>query len=310
MHYYQRDLALIHDRGYGAYADHCAPGILELLAPVRDGLVLEVGCGSGALTRHLLAAGLRVIATDASPDLLALARDALGVSADLRKLTLPGDPLPAADAVVSTGHVLSYLPDAAAIETALAAAADALRPGGVLAVDILDLDYGSIRAGERPFARVEADWAIITEFSTPAPDRFVREATTFVPDGAGAWRRGHERHENVLLHTSRLPGLLGAHGVRAEVGTAFGAAELPGPGRPVPPVGHQQRRAEDVGLVVEVVRQDAARAARLAGDGPDGGAGDAVARDHPPGGGQDLVPPGVPVDDLRHDHTLHMTAPP
>jgi len=185
VHYYQRDLALIHDRGYGGYADHCAPGILELLAPVRDGLVLEVGCGSGALTRHLLAAGLRVVATDASPDLLALARDALGASADLRQLTLPGDPLPAADAVVSTGHVLSYLPDAAAIEAALAAAADALRPGGVLAVDILDLDYGSIRAGERPFARVEADWAIITEFSTPAPDRFVRDATTFVPDGAG-----------------------------------------------------------------------------------------------------------------------------
>jgi hypothetical protein len=58
VHYYQRDLALIHDRGYG-----------------------------------------------------------------LRQLTLPGDPLPPADAVVSVGHVLSYLPDAAAIEKALTAAA-------------------------------------------------------------------------------------------------------------------------------------------------------------------------------------------
>lgn len=230
MHYYQHDLALIHDRGYGFHGDRCAPGILDLLAPVRDlpdGLVLELGCGSGALTRHLLAAGLRVIATDASPDMLALARDALGASADLRRLTLPGDPLPPADAVVSVGHVLSYLPDASAVEMALAAAADALRPGGVLAIDILDLDYGQIRAGERPFAMVEADWAIITEFSAPAPDRFVRDATTFVPDGAGAWRRGHERHENVLVDTSALPALLAAHGVRAEVGTAFGAAALP-----------------------------------------------------------------------------------
>jgi len=227
VHYYQRDLALIHDRGYGSYADHCAPGIMELLAPAREGLVLELGCGSGALTRHLLTAGLRVVATDASPEMLSLARGALGASADLRQLTLPGGALPAADAVVSTGHVLSYLPDAAAIEAALAAAADALRPGGVLAIDILDLDYGQIRAGERPFARVEADWAIITEFSAPAPDRFVRDATTFVPDGAGAWRRGHERHENVLVDTSALPALLAAHGVRAEVGTAFGAADLP-----------------------------------------------------------------------------------
>ena len=55
MSYYQRDLAFIHDRGYGLHADRCAPGILDLLAPVRGGLVLELGCGSGALTRHLLA---------------------------------------------------------------------------------------------------------------------------------------------------------------------------------------------------------------------------------------------------------------
>ena len=67
MYYYQRDLALIHDRGYGFHGDRCAPGILDLLAPVRDGLVLEFGCGSGALTRHLLAAGLRVIATVQDP---------------------------------------------------------------------------------------------------------------------------------------------------------------------------------------------------------------------------------------------------
>jgi hypothetical protein len=152
--YFERDLAFIHDRGYGLHGDRCAPGIL-------------------------------------------------------------------------VGHVLSYLPDAAAIEMALAAVADALRPGGVLAVDILDLDYGRIRAGERPFAKAEEDWAIITEFSAPAPDRFVRDATTFVPDGAGAWRRGHERHENVLVDTSRLPDLLAAHGVRASVGTSFGDAELP-----------------------------------------------------------------------------------
>jgi hypothetical protein len=33
MHYYQHDLALVHDRGYRHYADRCAPGILEMLAP-------------------------------------------------------------------------------------------------------------------------------------------------------------------------------------------------------------------------------------------------------------------------------------
>src|SRR5580704_11241248 len=61
-----------------------------------------------------------------------------------------------------------------------------------------------------------------------------------------------------------------------------------------------ERRAEYVGLVVEVVPEDAARAVRLLGDRPDGRAGDAVASDHPPGGREDLVSPLVPVDDLGH----------
>ena len=230
MHYYQHDLALVHERGYGHYADGCAPGILEMLAPARGGLVLELGCGSGALTRHLLAAGFLVIATDASDDMLSLARAALGEQADLRRLTLPGDPLPAADAIVSAGHVVSYLPDAAAVDQALISMAGALRPGGVLAIDILDLDYGQIRAGRENVGRVcgsGPDWAVITEFSTPAQDRFVRDITTFVPDGAGAWRRGREHHENVLVDTSLIPARLAGHGVQATVGSAIGEAELP-----------------------------------------------------------------------------------
>src|SRR5580704_14571821 len=173
MHYYQHDLALVHDRGHGQQADRCAPGIIELLAPVRGGVVLELGCGSGALTRHLLSAGFQVIATDASPDMLALARASLGPDADLRRITLPEDPLPAADAVVSVGHAISYVADAAAVDRALVAMAGALRPGGVLALDVCDLELGRIRAGELPVGRAGPDCAVIAEFSAPAPDRVV-----------------------------------------------------------------------------------------------------------------------------------------
>jgi SAM-dependent methyltransferase len=227
VEYYQHDLALVHARGFGRHADRCAPGILDLLAPVKGGLILELGCGSGALTRHLLAAGHRVIATDASAAMLELAAGALGGEADLRRLTLPDDPLPAADAIVSVGHVISYLPDAAAIDRALAGMAEALRPGGVLAIDICDLDFGRARAGEESAGRVGPDWAVITLFSSPAPEVFVRDVTTFVPDGAGAWRRSQERHENVLVDTSAIPALLATYGVTATVGSAFGVAELP-----------------------------------------------------------------------------------
>jgi SAM-dependent methyltransferase len=225
--YYQHDLALVHARGFTKHADRCAPGILDLLAPVRGGLVLEVGCGAGALTRHLLAAGHRVIATDASAAMVELARSALDSDVDVRRLALPDDPLPAADAIVSVGHVISYLPDAAAVDRALVAMAGALRPGGVLAIDVCDLEFGRVRAGEDNIGRAGPDWAVITEFSTPAPDRFVRDITTFVPDGAERWRRSSERHENVLVDTSLIPPLLRSHGVTAAVGSAFGAAEMP-----------------------------------------------------------------------------------
>ena len=115
--YYRRDLALVHHRGFGFHADDCAPGILALLEPVRarDGLVVELGCGSGLLTRHLLDAGHRVIATDASPAMLELARLVAGEAQEIRRLLLPDDPIPAADAIVSVGHALQ-LPTAEAID--------------------------------------------------------------------------------------------------------------------------------------------------------------------------------------------------
>src|SRR5215831_7323611 len=106
--YYRDDLSLVHHRGFGFHADMCAPGILEWLKPVRerDGLVVELGCGSGLLTRHLLDAGHRVVATDASPAMLDLARELAAGAEDICQLVLPDDPLPAADAIVSVGHVL------------------------------------------------------------------------------------------------------------------------------------------------------------------------------------------------------------
>jgi SAM-dependent methyltransferase len=227
--YYRPDLALVHHQGFAFHAKACAPGILELLEPIRqrDGLVLELGCGSGLLTNELVDAGHRVIATDASPAMLELAREqALGAE-DIRQLVLPLDPIPEADAIVSVGHTLSYLPDEAAVDRALVAIARALRPGGVLALDICDLEWGQARRDAPNLGRVGEDWAIITEFSVPSPNRFVRDMTTFVRNQDGSWRRDDERHENVLIDTSRVPGLLAEQGVEATVGSTFGSEQMP-----------------------------------------------------------------------------------
>jgi SAM-dependent methyltransferase len=188
--------------------------------------VLELGCGSGLLTRYLTDAGHRVIATDASPAMLDLAREH-APAAEVRRLTLPGDPLPAADAIVSIGHVLSYLPDAGAITAALTATAGAVRPGGLFALDICDLAYGQQRRGEPSLGRAGDSWAVITATSLPSPDRFVRDITVFTLGGDGCWRRDNERHDNILIDTAQVPGLLAAQGLQVTVGTAFGDEHLP-----------------------------------------------------------------------------------
>ena len=228
-HYYREDLALVHHRGFGFHADGCAPGILGLLEPVRSrgGLVVELGCGSGLLTRHLLAAGHRVVATDASPAMLELARSVAGGAEDIRRLVLPDDPIPAADAIVSVGHVLNYLPDHSAIDRGLVAIARALRPEGVLALDLCDLEWGAVRRHAPNYGEIGEDWAIVTRFSVPSSDRFVREITTFLRQEDGSWRRDDERHHNVLIDAALVPQLLGRHGVDATVASSFGTEDLP-----------------------------------------------------------------------------------
>jgi SAM-dependent methyltransferase len=227
--YYREDLALVHHRGYGFHADRCAPGILALLEPLREtgGLVVELGCGSGLLTRYLLDAGHRVVATDASPAMLALARQTAPDAEDVHQLRLPDDPVPSADAIVSVGHVLSYLPGEQAVHQSLVAAARALRPGGILAVDLCDLRWGDVHGDQPPSGRVGEDWAIVHRYSRPRPDRYVRDITTFVRNQDGTWRRDDENHENVLIDTSTIPALLAEHGVEAKVAHSFGTEELP-----------------------------------------------------------------------------------
>jgi SAM-dependent methyltransferase len=228
-HYYGPDLALAHHLGFGFHADACAPGILTLLEPILEqrGLVLEVGCGSGLLTRHLIEAGHRVIATDASPAMVELAKEHAAGAEDVRVLVLPDDPLPEADAVVSVGHVVNYVGERDAVERAILAIARAVRPGGLFAIDVCDLEWAALRQGAPGAGKIGDDWAVAVEFSIPAPDRFVRHIVTFLRNDDGTWRRSDERHENILLDTTRIPDLIAPEGVDVAIGTSFGAETLP-----------------------------------------------------------------------------------
>jgi SAM-dependent methyltransferase len=226
--YYRDDLALVHHEGFGFHADACAPGILGLLEPVRErgGSVVELGCGSGLLTAHLVDAGLEVLATDASEAMLNLARTH-APGAEIRRLVLPGDAIPPADGIVGVGHALNYLDDEPQVAAALIAIATALRPGGIMAVDLCDLEWGEVRANQAPGVWRTEDWVLVTEFSVPEPNRYLRQMTTFVRQEDGTWRRDDERHDNVLIDATTVPDLLAQHGVEAIISDSFGDETLP-----------------------------------------------------------------------------------
>ncbi|MGH8946062.1 MAG: class I SAM-dependent methyltransferase [Acidimicrobiia bacterium] len=227
--YYRHWLALAHHRGFAGHADLCAPGVLELIRalPNPAPTVLELGCGSGALTRHLVEAGLEVIATDASPAMVDLARKTVPDAAEHRLITLPDDPIPKADVIVSVGHVLNYLPDVEAVRRALSRLANALKPGGLLAMDVLDLEYGRINHAPNSVGSAGDDWAVISRSRFEPPDRLVREITGFVLDNDTGWQRDDEVHENVLVDTAALAGDFDPDLYDNWVRRSFGRERLP-----------------------------------------------------------------------------------
>jgi SAM-dependent methyltransferase len=227
--YYGTDLARIHHEGFAFHADRVAPGVLDRLEPIRarGGLVLEFGCGSGLLTRHLVQAGHRVIATDASMAMVDLAREYVPEAEAIEQLCLPDDPVPSADAIVGVGHALSYLDDEDQLDQSVRTLADALNPDGIIVFDVCDVQYGSARRDEPPKVWLRDDWVLVTRTSVPDATTFRRDMTMFVRSGPTSWRRSDELHDNVLIDTTRLPPLLRSRGVQARLDTSFGGEALP-----------------------------------------------------------------------------------
>jgi hypothetical protein len=92
---------------------------------------------------------------------------------------------------------------------------------------VCDLSWAARRRDAPPFVAVEPDWTLVTRYSTPSADRFVRDITTFVKTPDGTFRRSDERHENVLVDVATLPAFLERHGLDATVRAAFGSETLP-----------------------------------------------------------------------------------
>jgi 2-polyprenyl-3-methyl-5-hydroxy-6-metoxy-1,4-benzoquinol methylase len=75
-HAYREDLSWIHDLGFGDLARHAAELLLQTLAAegFREGLVVDLGCGTGILAEAVSNAGYDVLGVDLSPAMIEMAR--------------------------------------------------------------------------------------------------------------------------------------------------------------------------------------------------------------------------------------------
>ena len=114
------------------YAKHAAfvpalgDAVLQMLAPQPGELILDVGCGDGALTERIAAAGARVIGLDSSPEMVEAAR-ARGIDAFVADAeTMDVEKFGQFDAVFSNA-ALHWMLDPDAVATGIF---KALRGGG------------------------------------------------------------------------------------------------------------------------------------------------------------------------------------
>jgi len=222
---YQRDLAYIHDAGFGDYARKSAPGLLAILrqAGIRGGVVVDLGCGSGIWAAELVRRGYDVLGIDSSASMIELARKQAPAATFVNASFLNAK-LPVCDAVTAIGEVFNYTFDKRNSRRGLAQlfrrVHQALRPGGVFIFDIAEPG----RALRRAHAEGK-DWAIL--FSAEAShDLLVRRMTTFRKVGQ-LYRRGEETHRLRLHRSADVATDLRAAGFTFRVLRAYGRMALP-----------------------------------------------------------------------------------
>lgn len=191
------------------YTDHAAvydanqrgvPGDIELyrdLALEADGLVVEVGVGTGRIALPSVAAGVRMLGLDLSPDMLTIcrakaqsARLELGlVQADMRRFSLRER---AALVTIPFRAFLHNLTTEDQLAT-LRSCFEALEPGGRLALNVFNPDITRIverlRTGPNDWEDAPSGGLARHEY---APHAQVVESTMLLPGSEGQ-RRAHIR---------------------------------------------------------------------------------------------------------------------
>src|SRR5271165_2947712 len=108
----------------GRFVADLAGGVFQLLAPQFGERILDLGCGDGALTAKIAAAGAEVVGVDSSPGMVAEAQRA---GLDARLILAEDLPFTSEFDAVFSNAALHWMHDQDAV---LAGVFRALKPGG------------------------------------------------------------------------------------------------------------------------------------------------------------------------------------
>ena len=225
---YHDDLAYVHDVGFNFYAEGMAPGVLQTLheAGIDDGLVIDLGCGSGIWAGKLVEAGHQVLGVDLSPGMLRIARRRAPRAKFVAESFVEFRP-PRCRAVTALGEIFNYLSDpkngAATLRRVCQRIYHALQPGGVLVFDVAEPARGKSAAIG---FRSGGDWACAHETTYDARRKILtRHIITFRKSGKH-YRRHEETHRLRLYRRQDVARMLRDIGFRVRTTRRFGDFEL------------------------------------------------------------------------------------
>lgn len=193
---YGEDLARVHIAGYGFHWKQAAPFILTTLERrgIRDGLVVDLGCGGGEWLRMLSDHGYDVCGVDISPAMIRESRRRAPRARLIRGSFVTAD-LPRCRAVTSLGEPINYTGGKREVQRTIARVAQVLEPGGLFIFDVrcpATHDVPPVTS-----VRMAHDWACISlNTENRRRHQLRREIVTFRKVGR-TYRRHRETH---VLH--------------------------------------------------------------------------------------------------------------
>jgi SAM-dependent methyltransferase len=229
--WYKEDLAYIHDVGHSDYAIKSAPGILEILAQnnIREGLVVDLGCGSGLSALELTKAHYQVLGVDISESLIAIARTRVP-SAEFQVESLFKIDIPSCNAVISIGECLNYLFDRdnnfQILIQLFERVYNALISGGVFIFDIAE--PGQVIEGKRIKSFTEGkDWVVLIEKEEDREKSVLSRRLVTLRKVGEYYRRDDELHYLRLYKAADITEKLKQVGFTVESMSSYGDYDLP-----------------------------------------------------------------------------------